>query len=129
MRPNVGLLRSRQASYLTETGTVTRQEGEPVFDEVTGEYTYPPPTVIHDGPILVRPQNNAERIVEAGAGTFAVTRYDVTLPALTPVRRGDTVTVTSSPFDPALEGVQLTVQDVPLDVWQVARYCVAERVT
>ncbi|MFC5999342.1 DUF6093 family protein [Quadrisphaera sp. GCM10027208] len=129
MRPNVELLRSRQASYLTETGTVTRPGGEGYWDDTLGQWVEGGTVLVHDGPLLVRPQSNAERVVEAGEATVAVSKYDVTLPALTPVQRGDTVTVTSSPLDPALEGVQLTVQDVPLDVWQVARYCVAVMVT
>lgn len=130
MRPNIGVMRSRVAARLTETGTVTRPgEGDGVFDPETGEYTFPPPTVVHDGPLLVRPQNRGERVVEAGGATYALTRYDVTLPAGVDVRRADTVTVTAAPYDDALVGVSLTVLDVPLDAWQVARVCVAQRTT
>lgn len=128
MRPTLGTLRATAARRMTETGTITRPgQGGPVFNEDTGQYDNPVPVVVYDGPILVRPQAGIRDAV-AGEREWTITRYDVTLPAGTAVRNGDPITVTTAPYDPALVGVRLTVLDVPLDAWQVARTVVAERV-
>lgn len=72
---------------------------------------------------------NREKIVDAGGSSYVVARYDVTLPPNAAVKRDDLVTVTSSPYDSALLNVPFRILDVPLDPWQVARYCTAERFT
>ena len=127
MRPAIEVLRSQQAAYMTERGIVERETGEMVQDPVTGSET-PLVETVYDGPILVRPRTEV-RTEEAGGTTYVVGKYDVTFPADTPVVRGDVVKVTASPYDAALEGAELHLLDVPLDAWQVARYCVAERFT
>lgn len=130
MRPNIETVRYRAHSWLTDTATLTRPgQGQGEFNPETGEFDPPAPVVAYTGKVLVRPQNNAERIVEAGEATATVTRYDVTLPANTPVQNGDTLTVTACEFDAALVGTELTILDVLVDVWQVARRAVAARVT
>ncbi len=130
MRPALDVLRSQIGTWLTETGKVTRDgDGEPIFDESTGRYEYPPRITVYAGPMLVRPQDRGERVVEVGGATYALTRYDVTLPAEAAVVRGHQLEVTRCTFDPALVGVPMRLVDVPLDAWQVARYCVAERMT
>ena len=125
MRPAIEVLRSQQAAYMTETGLVQRETGETYFDDETGT-TVPVVETVYDGPILIRPRTEV-RTEEAGGTTYVVGKYDVTFPADTPVVRGDVVKVTSSPYDAALVGTELHLLDVPLDAWQVARYCVAER--
>ncbi len=130
MRPTLATLRATARRRLTETGTITRPgTGQPIFDNDTGEYINPPPTVVFGGPMLVRPQDRSERVVESGEATVTLTRYDVTVPAGTDVRRGDTAILTAAPYDPALVGIRLFVLDVPLDAWQVARVVTAQRAT
>ena len=128
MRPNVGILRSAVLPMLTETGVVERETGETVIDEETGSET-PVVETVYGGPVLVRPQYRQATEEEAGGTTFVVGKYDVTFPADTPVVRGDVVKVTSSPLDAALAGVGFHLLDVPVDAWQVARICTAERFT
>ena len=113
---------------LTESGVVERDTGETVIDENTGA-EIPVVVTVYAGPVLVRPQYRAASEVEAGGTTHVVGKYDVTFPADTPVVRGDVVKVTSSPLDVALAGVRFHLLDVPVDAWQVARICTAERFT
>ena len=127
MRPNVGVLRSAVLPMLTETGRVDRETGEYVTDPVTLS-DVPVVETIYDGPVLVRPQYRVST-EEAGGTTVVVGRYDVTFPADTPVVRDDVVKVTVAPFDAALVGVEFKLLDIPVDSWQVARICTAERFT
>jgi Family of unknown function (DUF6093) len=127
VRPNVAALRRHLAAMLTDAGTVTRPgEGEPTMDPETGEITYPPPTVVHDGPLLIRPTAQDSRVVESGGAVVTLRTYDVTLPAGTDVRDGDTITATTAAHGEALVGRELKVLDVPLDAWQVSRQVVAQ---
>ena len=127
MSPALALLRSKQAEHLTEHGIVERATGETTQDPNTGSEV-PVVETVFDGPCLVRPQYRVST-EEAGGTTVVVGRYDVMLPADTAVVRGDVLKVTSAPYDPALVGVEFNLLDVPLDAWQIARYCLAERFT
>jgi hypothetical protein len=128
MRPNIGVLRSALLPTLTETGVVERETGESYFDEDTGS-TVPVVATVYDGPVLVRPQYRQVSEEEAGGATYVVGKYDVTFPADAPVIRGDVVKVTDAPFDAALVGEEFHLLDIPLDAWQIARTCTAERFT
>ena len=125
MRPNLAVLRSAIAPMLTETGDVGRPTGGWVV--VDGEEVQEVITV-YSGPLLIRPRYLDPNAVEVGGGTAYVTKYDVTLPADTDAQRDDLVSLTA-PHDAALTGVSFRILDAPLDPWQIARYCVAERVT
>ena len=71
------------------------------------------------------------QIVNGGANglTYAQYRYDVTMPAETPVDRGMWLILTDCPFEPELVGLRINLVDVPLDAWAVARFCVGEIAT
>lgn len=124
MRPNLDVLRSALLPLLTDIAEVTVRSGEPVIDPDTGEATYPT-VVVYTGPVLVRPQN----AVELGLGGIEITqgKYEVTLPAEADVHVGSTLTVTASTGDTRLVGMALTLTDVPVDSFQVARFCKAEQ--
>lgn len=125
--PNLGVLRSALAPMLTATGEIERSTGrtEPVEGSIGEDTIY---EVVYAGPVLVRPDGSATK-VSVGGVTLPVSRYDVTLPADTDAMIGDRLTITSADHDPALVGQVLRLTDVPLDTWQVARFCKAKRDT
>ncbi|HET7386130.1 MAG TPA: DUF6093 family protein [Nocardioidaceae bacterium] len=132
MRPNLALHRSRVARFLTETGQVWKPgEGEGTYNPNTGAYDPPPPVLVYDGACLVRPQPRDVQVVQAGTTgyTYALYRYDVTLPAETTVDRTMWLTLTACPYEPELVGYRLNLVDVPLDAWGIVRRCVGEIVT
>lgn len=125
MRPNLGVLRSALSGMLTETGVVGRPTGGwVVVDGIEVQEV----VTVYAGPLLLQPRDLDPNAVEVGGGTAYVTKYDVTLPADTDARRDDLVSLTA-PDDAALTGVSFRILDAPLDPWQLARYCVAERIT
>lgn len=123
MRPNLAVLRSAIGPMLTETGTVQRWTGETVFNEETGreEKAY---ETVYAGPVLVRPEAAVE--IEVAGGTFTQGKYDVTFPADAAVKVGDLLSLTVCPWQPELVGHTIGLIDVPLDAWQVARFCKGE---
>lgn len=126
MRPLAGHLRAVEGRLLTGRCAVTRPgEGDGPLDPDTGQVADPPPVQVFEGACLVRPTDRASRIVESGGRALSLLTYDVTLPAGTPVERGDTLTVTAS-ADPGLVGQALTVLDVPYDEAAVSRRIVCE---
>lgn len=132
MRPNIGVLRSALLPMLTEHGQVWKPgTGDPVFNPNTGQYDDPPDVMVWEGPVLVRPQGRDVQIVNGGSTglTYALTRYDVTMPAETPADRGMWLIVTDCTFEPELVGLRINLVDVPLDAWAIARFCVGEIAT
>ncbi|UYM04211.1 DUF6093 family protein [Solicola gregarius] len=110
---------------LSDTGTVSYDTGETEWDDEIGEET-PIFADRYTGPMLVRPQYATPAEFDAGGAQWTVSRYDVTLPADTDVRIGDRVQVEST-FDTKLADTFIYITDVPLDSWQIARFCIAEK--
>lgn len=125
MRPNLAVLRSAIGPILTETGTITREDGY-WTDPDTG-MEEPRMVTIHDGPCLVRPEG--VQYVVVGGVERPIQRYDVTLPAETPAEIGDVLVLGDVPHEPDLSGAQIRITDAPLDSWAVARFCKGERAT
>lgn len=124
MRPNVEILQAKVRDWLTDAGRVEWQDGT-IRDPETG-LDVPNWVERYNGPLLVQPQSSYKRVVSGGAA-FTVTKYDVTLPADTPVQTEDRLTIDTSAFDAQLNGAVMTILDVSLDTWQLGRYCVAQR--
>lgn len=124
MKPRVNELARFIASTMTCTGHVRRVIGVEA-DPMTG-LDVPIYEDVYAGPCLVYAHNEAQ-VVNIVGTTPTVSRYAVTLPAGTPIQIGDVFTATSSPLAPELEGVQLRITDTPLNAWQTALTCTAER--
>ncbi len=126
MRPNLTVLRSGIGPMLTETGTIERATGGWVYDPDLGMDIEERETV-YAGRMLIAPATESTSTQEVGGRTDTLAQYDVTLPAETTVALGDIVTLTTSPTDPSLAGVEFKLTRVDLDPWAVARFCRAEQ--
>lgn len=108
-----GVLASGRAAaeaLMTDACTITRQTGEPTFDEQTGQYNYPPPTPVYSGkcklqaPSLVNPIE-----IDAPERTGLKEQSVLSLPIeVTPVK-GDVAEFTAAAFDSNLVGRKFTV--------------------
>lgn len=105
-------LRAEAEARMTSTCTATTP-GEPVWDDVAGEYTPGPVTTLYTGPCRLRMGNPAPQNADAGETTWAVDRGVLSLPisdaTSADVVDGALVTITANPNDPAVVGLELTV--------------------
>lgn len=124
MRPNVDVLRSALLPMLTEAGECYRNTGQYEQDPDTG-IEQPVLTLVWSGPVLVRPESQAD--ITVGGVEFQRSRYDVTLPAEAQVAVNDVLMLGAVNYDSQLTGARITITDVPLDSWQIARFCKGER--
>jgi len=105
------MLRREDRHRLKDRVTVTRGSHPNVTTVATGV------------PAVVRPSQRATVEVSSGGQTVAMHAYDIRVPVATDARRGDVLTVTSSP-DGNLVGRWLTVHDVVADSEQTSRVLV-----
>lgn len=121
--------RRREEAQLIDTGTLTRGNGEPDFDEATGEWT-DSTTTVYTGPAKIRLQGvNVGYDREAGGGDIRVNTLVLTLPGDTDVRVDDRWTTTASPLDTGLVGRTYRITDVLRSTWQITRKAMLEEVT
>lgn len=125
MKPRVNELARYIESTMTCTGLVKRVIRVDT-DPMTGQ-TVPVYEDVYAGPCLVYAHSNEAQVVNIVGTTPTVSRYAVILPAGAPIQIGDVFTATSSPLAPELEGVLLRITDTPLNSWQAALTCTAER--
>lgn len=127
----IARFRSRQKALFRDECEITRaSEEEPTFNEATGEYETPNPTEVYEGPCLLRPAGGLVGTdVIAGEREVRLSDYVLKLPANTPVRSNDSVSLTVSTYDDDLVGRSYRITDVLRDGWQIARKCVVEEVS
>lgn len=118
--------RTREEAQFRSTCTIKRNDGEPVFDPGTGQYTQAE-VVVYDGACKVKLAAREGEDVEAGETEVRLLDFILTLPADTAVQKDDRVLVDSSP-DTGLAGKQFRVTDVLVTDWQVTRKAVLEEV-
>lgn len=94
------------ACTITGPGTGAR-----VWDNTTGEWTYPTEVVVYTGKCKVQTADSL-RLGEAGEVTMAVSTVSLHLPiaGTGSVGRGMEAVITSAAFDPALVGKRLQIQ-------------------
>ena len=115
--------RAAFAGLLTDTCRITRAgEGEPVFDEETGQYDDPEPEVVYEGPcrLQVKADINSN-VVETTAGEreWTYLTAQLQLPVDTPVEAtgdvaeigvDDVVTMLTAPYSPAMVDREFNIQ-------------------
>lgn len=105
--------------------------GPAVWDEATGQFTYPAAAVVYDGPCKVQTGGRVTSDPETGERVWTVDVVGVHLPVLgsqdVPVRA--TGTVTSATYDPALVGRVFTVTGPHVGSMKTARRLPCEGVT
>lgn len=123
----VAYFRRRERALMTSTGTLVRDDGEPVFDSDTGDYSQPT-TTIYTGEALVRANQWEGADTEAGETEVRLRTARIKFPADTPVLRDDRFTVDSSP-DARMVGRTFRITDVLVDDWQISGTTFGEEVT
>lgn len=109
-------------ALMTDTCTITRGVGGPVFDPGLGEYVAGAGEQLYSGRCRVRPRDNADQVVEAGGQNVSLFPYVVSVPvSSTAFDVDDLVTVTASALDPALPGLVLRVRQVNIGSQVTAR--------
>jgi hypothetical protein len=124
MSATTAIRRGRRAAeaLMVDTCTITRGTGEQVFDPATGQYVTTAGELLYTGPCRVKPQNNADRVVEAGGQAVSLWPFVVSVPVSeVSFEVDDLVTVTASVLDPALVGKVLRVRQVALGSHLTAR--------
>ncbi len=111
--------RRDRAARWASTCTITRGDGEKVWNPDTGDYDEGTTAVYTGRCGLSSPGRTASDVQAAGAA-YAVSDYLVTVPIGTDVHVDDTVTVSDS-LDPAVDGLVLIVEKVPKSDVQVVR--------
>lgn len=106
---------------MSDACTIGHPGGEPIYDEATDSYPATS-TAFYAGACRVKPRDNADRQVEAGAETVTLWPFLVSVPmSVEDVEVDDIVTITASTLDPALAGTQLRVRQVALGSHLTAR--------
>lgn len=121
--------RAMAEAEMIDTGRVTRKlipgeagYAEPVFNEVTGQYTEPAPTVIYEGRCRVQVRadinsNAVEAVVGEHEWTYRTSTAQFPMFAgqddagdPSAIRSDDTLQILASPFDSARVGAVLNLQ-------------------
>lgn len=122
--------RELAASQMVDACTITAEAGGQVYDPGTDSYVTPAGAVRYSGKCWVKPRDNVDREVEAGAATVSLWPYVVSIPmSVTTVQDGDVVTITASAFDPSLTGSVMRVRQVTEGSFITARRLGCERQT
>jgi hypothetical protein len=108
-------------SLMVDTCTITRNDGDPVFNTTTGTYTQPT-TTVYTGKCRVKPSVlSGNTTVQAGEERVALWPYSVSVPvSATDVELDDIVTVTAS-ADASLVDVTLRVRSIARGTFITAR--------
>ena len=72
---------------MTDTCTITRAGGEPVYDATTDTYTFPAGSTVYEGKCKVRSRQAMAATPEAGEGVVVVARRELHLPLAGEPRR------------------------------------------
>lgn len=100
-------------ALMIDACTITRGAGSTAFDPNRGEYVTTPGATVYSGRCRVKPQDNADRVVEAGGTNVSLFPYVVSVPVdATAYQVDDLVTVTSAALDPAMQGLVLRVKQI-----------------
>lgn len=114
-------MRATSAAALPDTVLVTRQGGDPVLDETTGDLDFPAPTTVYTGAARVRPRGTSEQSAEVGELHETLGDYVATLPhTVTDVQVDDFLSVTAS-SDGGMVGRSFRVVHVGWSSWQIDR--------
>ena len=118
----------REAEKLMTTQCTVTRNGDPVFNEETGQYDTTVIT-IYAGPGRIRRPGASVRTASAAGQTITVQDLILSLPVATSadVTVNDMVTVTANPLDPGLIGVPFTVRGVHDESTATARRFPIER--
>lgn len=122
--------RAQAELLMTSTCTITRDGGEPTWDEGTGEYTPATPAIVYVGRCKVQDNSRSVNKVLSGEIRAGINPLDLHLPisGTGGVRRGDVVTIDANPDDPALVGARFVVQAPPAGTAKTARRLPVEAV-
>jgi Family of unknown function (DUF6093) len=97
---------------MTDTCSITRASGEPVFSEETGQHTQPT-TTVYNGRCRVQASGTQARERDAGEMFLIVDRVVISLPVGSPQAvKDDLVTVTASPHNPQIVSAKYRVRAV-----------------
>jgi hypothetical protein len=117
----IARFRGKQAEQFTTTATVTRNVGEPVTDDETGEVAQPTETVF-SGECKIRPDSNrSSDDSETGETLIGKPDYEGKFPVDSDILRDDLIHVTASQHDAGLVGRWFVVRKVGFDEWQISR--------
>lgn len=103
--------------------------GEPVLDEETGDYIYPPSPTVYEGPCKIRRVGLSVRDVDAVGQLLTVQESILSLPiaGTDDVQVDDKLIVLSNPLDLALVGKQFRVKGTQEQTYATARRFAIER--
>lgn len=105
--------RAAAEALMADSCVITAANATQVYDEATDTYITPAGAVRYSGACRVKPRDNSDRQVEAGAETVSLWPYVVSVPmSVTTVENDDVITITACPLDPSLVGVVLRVRQV-----------------
>lgn len=123
MSATSAVLQGRQAAeaLMVDSCTIGHPAASEVYDSGSDSYTTVT-TTFYAGACKVKPRDNADRQVEAGAETVTLWPFVVSVPmSVTGVQEDDVVTVTACELDPALVGTRLRVRQVAKGSFLTAR--------
>lgn len=77
----LGSMRKRAESRMTDTCRITRPgDGDPVFNNETGQYDPPPPVTVYEGPCRIPPRGMSSSQAEAPGVSWTVGEFPLDLP-------------------------------------------------
>jgi hypothetical protein len=89
---------------------ITRAGGQPVLDENTGDYVYPPPTVVYTGKCRLRLPNLNVKQVDAAGQQLVVQQSVLSIPlAAVGVKPNDVAEITHNQLDESLSGQKFRI--------------------
>jgi hypothetical protein len=89
---------------------ITRAGGQPVLDEDTGDYVYPPPTVVYTGKCRLRLPNLNVKQVDAAGQQLVVQQSVLSIPlAAVGVKPNDVAEITHNQLDESLSGQKFRI--------------------
>ena len=127
MSAETAIIRGRAVAeaQMIDECIIRRGDGEPTFDDTTGEYVAGS-TVVYQGKCQVKPEGGFE--IESGGTEIIKHRILVKVPVAgsVGVRPDDQVEVTIATLDPDLAGAMLAVVETPTGTYLSARRLVCE---
>jgi hypothetical protein len=110
----VARARARQLDFMTDTATVTRASGAPIFNPETGGYSQTISTVYSGRCEIGGPNRgvSAGFDIQTGQAELRLLDLPAKFPSGTPLAKDDTVTVTASLHNPYMVGRVYRVTDV-----------------
>lgn len=121
--------RRSQAAIFRDEGRIERPSGTGTIDPVSGDYVADPPTVLYEGPGLLRIQKWQGTDIEAGGEELRKHEVSLKLPVDTPAEANDVWVHTASTYDQSLVGRHFRITDIFRDGWQISRRFLLEEIT